>query len=239
MSTPLQHKSASDRGIRSFVLRSGRMTAAQKKALADFWPQYGLSASDGLLDIEHCFGCRTGEVVLEIGFGMGDSLLAMAMAMAMANPEIHFIGVDVHKPGMGKLLYGLAQHQLDHVRVYCDDAVQVINRCIPKHSLSRIQIYFPDPWPKKKHHKRRLIQPLLVEQLRDRLKIGGVLHLATDWEPYARQMLEVLSSVAGLCNAATDQGFSPRPDYRPLTAFEKRGQRLGHGVWDVLFRRVS
>lgn len=221
------------RAIRSFVLRTGRMTKGQESAYEQFWPLAGLSLADGPLDSAACFG-RAAPLVFEIGFGMGQSLVEMAAAA----PDTDFIGVEVHKPGVGRLLMAMGEQQLTNLRVYCDDAVEVLARCIADESLDRVQVYFPDPWHKKKHHKRRLIQPTFVQQLRKKLKPGGVLHLATDWEHYAEHMLEVMSAAEGFQNKAGAGEYSPRPDYRPLTKFEQRGQRLGHGVWDLLFEKA-
>jgi tRNA (guanine-N7-)-methyltransferase len=224
--------SDSRRPIRSYVLRTGRMTPGQQRAFDEYWDRWGLEATGGTLDFDRVFG-RGGPRVLEIGFGMGQSLVAMAAAA----PETNFIGIEVHRPGVGKLLHSMQEQEVDNIRVYCHDAVEVLRDCIPRASLDKVQIFFPDPWHKKKHHKRRLIQAPLVQQLVERLKTGGVLHLATDWEDYARQMMAVLSATAGLSNAHGEGQFAPRPEHRPLTKFEVRGERLGHGVWDLEFRR--
>lgn len=224
--------SDSRRPIRSYVLRTGRMTDAQQRAFDWNWSRWGLEHSAGELDFDRVFG-RGGPRVLEIGFGMGQSLVAMAAAA----PDSNFIGVEVHRPGVGKLLHSMEERGVDNIRVYCHDAVEVLRDCIPRASLDTVQIFFPDPWHKKKHHKRRLIQPDLVGQLVERLKPGGTLHLATDWEPYAAQMMAVLSATPGLANTHGDGQFAPRPEHRPLTKFELRGERLGHGVWDLVFRR--
>ena len=218
------------RPIRSYVLRSGRMTPAQARAFEENWAAWGLAHSDGLLDMDAAFG-RPGERVLEIGFGMGQSLVTMAAAA----PERNFIGIEVHKPGVGKLLHSMREQGVDNVRVYCHDAVEVLRDCIADETLDTVQIFFPDPWHKKRHHKRRLVQPPFVELLRRKLRPGGLLHLATDWENYAEQMLQVLTLSAGLENTGADGGYAPRPDWRPLTKFERRGECLGHGVWDLLF----
>ena len=225
---------ASDRNrpIRSYVLRAGRMTDAQQRAFDEGWERFGIDYDGSLLDIDAAFG-RPGRRILEIGFGMGQSLVEMAAA----DPASNFIGVEVHRPGVGKLLHGMAEQGLDNIRVYCHDAVEVLTNCIAPQSLDTVQIFFPDPWHKKRHHKRRLIQPPFVELLSSRLKPGGLLHLATDWENYAEQMLEVLDASAELKNLAGPGQYSPRPDYRPLTKFERRGERLGHGVWDLLYTR--
>jgi len=219
--------------IRSFVLRTGRMTAGQQRAFDRHWARWGLEQDDGLLDYDAVFG-RGGPRVLEIGFGMGQSLIEMAGAA----PESNFVGIEVHRPGVGRLLHDMAEQQIDNIRVYCHDAVEVLRDCIPRASLDTIQVFFPDPWHKKKHHKRRLIQPPLVAQLVSRLKPGGILHLATDWEDYAQQMMCVLSAEPGLHNDCGEGRFAPRPPHRPLTKFELRGERLGHGVWDLVFSRA-
>ena len=221
------------RPIRSYVLRAGRMTGGQQRAFDDNWQRCGLTVSDELLDYRQAFG-RDGPVVLEIGFGMGQSLVEMAAAA----PDKNFIGVEVHRPGVGKLLHAMAESDVDNIRIYCHDAVEVLQRCIAPDSLDEVQIYFPDPWHKKRHNKRRLIQPGFVELLVTRMKPGGLLHVATDWENYAEQIMEVLSANAQLLNTAGTGNYVPRPAQRPLTKFERRGERLGHGVWDILFRRV-
>lgn len=222
------------KSIRSFVIRAGRITAGQKKAFEQWWPEYGLSLSKGALDIEAAFGRRT-QVVLEIGFGMGDSLLTMAHQ----EPEKSFIGIEVHPPGVGRVINAAGKEGLKNLRIYMADAMDVLEDCITDSSIDRLQVYFPDPWHKKKHNKRRMIQTQFVQQLRQKLAIGGVLHLATDWENYAGQMLEVMATAPGFKNLSTRGSYSDRPDYRPITKFEKRGERLGHGVWDLLFMRVS
>lgn len=221
------------RRIRSFVLRPGRMTGGQRRALEDGLPRFGLQREDGPLDPERAFG-RPGPLVMEIGFGMGQSLVEMAAAQ----PDTNFIGVEVHRPGVGRLLHAMLEREVDNIRVYCDDAVAVLESCIGAGMLDGVQVFFPDPWHKKRHHKRRLIQPDFVDLLCRRLAPGGFLHLATDWENYAEQMMEVLSAESQLINTAGPGQFSPRPGHRPLTKFEQRGQRLGHGVWDLFFRKV-
>jgi tRNA (guanine-N7-)-methyltransferase len=219
------------KAIRSFVIRGGRMTEGQRKAFADHWHVYGLSLHDGSADWPGIFG-RTAPLVLEIGFGMGDSLLDMALA----EPDKDFIGIEVHPPGVGRLINNAGDHQLNNLRVYMADATDVLEDCIADSSLSRVQIYFPDPWHKAKHHKRRIIQPHFVQRLRAKLAVGGLLHLATDWQNYAEHMLDVMSAAEGFANAAGED-YALRPEFRPVTKFERRGERLGHGVWDLLFRR--
>jgi tRNA (guanine-N7-)-methyltransferase len=218
------------RTVKSFVVRAGRMTHGQREAMENLWPLYGLEVGDGLLDPVAEFG-RTAPLVLEIGFGMGGSLVTMAAA----EPECDFIGVEVHPPGVGNILKELHQVGLGNLRVYKADAKDVLAQCIAPHSLSRIQIYFPDPWHKKRHFKRRLIQPAFVESLLGSLEPGGLIHLATDWEPYAQQMMEVLSTTNGLENVCGGNNWALEHK-RPLTKFEARGRKLGHGVWDLLFR---
>ncbi|MCB1676835.1 MAG: tRNA (guanosine(46)-N7)-methyltransferase TrmB [Halioglobus sp.] len=220
------------RPLRSFVLRQGRMTVGQQRAYDANWQRWGLEYGVGPLDYEAAFG-RGGPRVLEIGFGMGQSLVAMAQAA----PASNFVGIEVHRPGVGRLLHSMARYGVDNIRVYCHDAVEVLRDCIPAGSLDTVQIFFPDPWHKKRHHKRRLIQPAFARQLTDRLRPGGHLHLATDWEDYAAQMMAVLGAVDGLVNVAGAGQFSPRPAHRPLTRFELRGQRLGHGVRELVFIR--
>ncbi|MGI9276070.1 MAG: tRNA (guanosine(46)-N7)-methyltransferase TrmB [Endozoicomonas sp.] len=222
------------REIKSFVLRAGRMTTGQQRGWDECWESWGLKLEDGPLNLAETFG-REAPVVLEIGYGMGHSLVTMAGS----EPEKNFIGVEVHRPGVGSLLNESSLADLTNVRTYCDDAVEVLKQCIPDSSLSRVQIYFPDPWHKKRHHKRRLIQQKFIKQIRPKLAMGGIIHLATDWENYAEQMMEEMEKAEGFKNMESPHEYSPRPDFRPLTKFEKRGQRLGHGVWDLLFERTS
>lgn len=222
------------RRIRSFVLRTGRMTEGQKRSYDLHWPSKGLELEKGAIDLDEVFG-RRAPTVLEIGFGMGDSLATMAAAA----PEKNFIGVEVHSPGVGRLMHLIDESGIENLRAYCDDAVEVLERCIADESLSRVQVYFPDPWHKKRHHKRRLIQPEFVQLLRKKLQPGGVIHLATDWENYAEHMMEVMSAAPGFTNCEGEDQFAPRPDYRPVTKFERRGERLGHGVWDLLFEKTA
>ena len=220
------------RSIRSFVVRSARMTEAQKRALEEHWPRWGLEKSAGPFDARAIFG-NNHPLVLEVGFGMGQSLAATAAA----NPDTNYLGIEVHRPGVGRLLHTMATEGIDNLRVYCDDAVEILQDCIAPDSLDRVQIFFPDPWQKKRHHKRRLIQPDFAALVVGRLKPGGTLHLATDWENYAEHILEVLNAEPALVNAAPDNGYCLQPPPRPQTRFEQRGQSLGHGVWDLLFRR--
>lgn len=210
------------------------MTDSQQKAWETQFSRYGLSLDDGGLDWSREFGADR-QRILEIGFGMGDSLAAMAEADATAA----FVGIEVHRPGVGRLLSEIDRRALENLKVYSEDAVEVLEQVIASESLDRIQIYFPDPWHKKRHHKRRLIQPEFVSLLSDRLTTGGKLHLATDWQPYAEHMLEVLDANATLRNDAGAGQYSSKPSWRPETKFERRGQRLGHGVWDLLYSKAQ
>lgn len=218
------------RSIRSFVLRAGRMGSGQARALAELGPRFLLPFQDALLDLDAVFG-RQAPRVVEIGFGMGHA----TAAIADARRETDYLGLEVHQPGVGALLKRIEELGLENLRIVQHDAVEVFNHMLADASLDGIHIFFPDPWHKKRHHKRRLIQPAFVALLARKLKPGGYLHLATDWEDYAVQMLEVLSAEALLANTA--DAYAPRPEYRPLTKFEQRGLRLGHGVWDLVFRR--
>jgi tRNA (guanine-N7-)-methyltransferase len=220
--------------IKSYVKREGRITKAQQSAIDRNWPTMGLSHSQGRCDFSAIFSNQN-PVVLEIGFGMGTSLVEMAKNA----PELNFIGIEVHRPGVGACLQYAEEAQVSNLRVYEHDAVEVLADCIPNDSLFRVQLYFPDPWHKKRHHKRRLVQSEFVQKLRDKLYINGQFHMATDWEHYAEHMLEVMSSAAGYTNTATNNTYVEKPDYRPLTKFEQRGQRLGHGVWDLIFTKSA
>ena len=219
------------KSIRSYVVRAGRMTSAQRQAFDGGWSRYGLKLCDGALDTEREFGAKA-PLIVEIGFGMGDSLLQMAQAA----PDCHFVGIEVHPPGVGSLMNAAAAVEVDNLRLYLADATDVMRECIGAQSVDRLQLYFPDPWHKKKHNKRRIVQPDFVQMVRSRLRLGGVFHMATDWQPYAEQMLETMQQADGFSNCAVSD-YAPKPDYRPLTKFERRGARLGHGVWDLLFER--
>ena len=221
------------RQLRSFVLRQGRLTSGQKLALESQWPLFGVEFSGKPIDLTEVFG-RKAPVTLEIGFGNGDSLAQMAKA----DPERNFLGIEVHRPGVGHLLHLVGEGELTNVRVMHHDAVEIINQMIPDASLNRVQVYFPDPWHKKRHNKRRIIQLEFVALLATKLQKGGVLHLATDWEDYAIQMLNVMTAAPDYKNQAGEGAYAERPDYRPLTKFENRGIKLGHGVWDLLFERL-
>lgn len=217
------------RPIRSFVIRSGRLTDSQRKAIADHWQEFVIPTADAQLDLQELFS-HPGKLVIEIGFGMGDTLLAMATQ----EPATNFIGIEVHQPGIGKLLHGIAEQQLQNLKIVCRDATEVLASCIAPETVDRIQIFFPDPWPKKKHRKRRIVQPEFMALLQERLKPGGQIHLATDWEEYALYMREVMEAVPGLRNHEGAGKFWEHP-LRPDTKFEARGKRLGHGVWDLLY----
>jgi tRNA (guanine-N7-)-methyltransferase len=222
-----------NRPIRSFVMRTGRMTAGQTRALEELWPRYGVEYSPQVLSLDALFG-RAAPRTLEIGFGNGEHLAALATA----HPERDYLGIEVHRPGVGHLLMLAATNNLANVRTSTHDAVEVLRDQIAPASLDEVLVLFPDPWHKKRHHKRRLIQPPFVALIASRLRKGGVLRLATDWEEYAVQMLEVLSRASVLFTNLSPSGdWMPRPEERAPTRFEKRGARLGHGVWDLAFAR--
>ena len=218
--------------IKSFVRREGRMTKGQKQALAAHWSRFGLMRASGPIHFKTLFH-NENPVILEIGFGMGQSLLTLAEQ----HPHHNFIGIEVHRPGVGKLLAQLAEQAITNVRIYQEDAVQVLMHCIPDLSFQRIFIYFPDPWLKKRHHKRRIIQRSFVALLVRKLITGGEVYLATDWEDYANYMLMVFQQFAEFKNQTGEQGFIMRPDWRPMTKFEQRGQRLGYLIWDLGFNK--
>lgn len=220
------------REIKSFVRREGRLTPGQQRALDTLWPQFGIEQNALSLDLNTLFG-RDAPKVVEIGFGNGASLAEMAANQ----PEMDFIGIEVHRPGVGQLLKAIEERQLTNLRVADCDAVALLKNRFANDTLHRVQIFFPDPWHKKRHHKRRIIQPDFVALLADKICSGGTLHLATDWEHYALQMLQDVSASPAFSNLGEHAGFIQRPDYRPLTKFEQRGHRLGHGVWDLLFKR--
>ena len=222
------------RRIRSFVRRQGRMTELQQYALDVLWPRYGLEPGDEPLNLDVLFG-RSAPKVLEIGFGMGDSLAAMALA----HPENDYLGIDVHRPGVGSLMARLDEQGSDNVRLFCHDATDILDKRIVDASLDRVLLFFPDPWHKRRHNKRRIVQPPFINMVRSKLKPGGIFHMATDWQDYARWMMKGMSQAEGFENLAGAGQYSARPDYRPVTKFERRGHRLGHGIWDLLFKRVS
>ncbi|MBE0627949.1 MAG: tRNA (guanosine(46)-N7)-methyltransferase TrmB [Burkholderiales bacterium] len=217
--------------IRSFVLRQGRVSNAQRRAVDTLLSVYGIAYAPGALDFAQVFGRRT-PAILEIGFGMGET----TAAIAKAHPENNYLGIEVHTPGVGSLLKLIAEEELANLRLIQHDAVDVLEHMIAPGALAGAHVFFPDPWPKKRHHKRRLIKPALVALLATRLAPGAYLHAATDWEEYADQILAVFSAEPALVNTAP--GFAPRPDYRPLTKFESRGLKLGHGVRDIIFRKI-
>jgi tRNA (guanine-N7-)-methyltransferase len=238
------------RPIRSFVRREGRLTSGQQRALDELWARFGIDSTgpdtlevnrialnEPKLALDELFR-RTPDsdryTVLEIGFGNGGSLAEMAAAL----PDHDYLGIEVHRPGVGNLLRLLEERELDNVRVICDDAVQILKHRLPDECLDRVQLFFPDPWHKRRHHKRRIVSPEFAALIARKLKPGGVFHLATDWDHYAKQMMEVLEAAPGYQNCAAKGEYSLRPDWRPLTKFEQRGQRLGHGVWDLLFKRA-
>jgi tRNA (guanine-N7-)-methyltransferase len=221
---------SSHRSIRSFVLRQGRFSPAQQRAYQSLLPRFGIAFSETLLDLAVAFG-RTAPKILEIGFGMGET----TAAIAKARPADDFLGIEVHSPGVGSLLKLIEEERLPNIRIIQHDAVDVVTHMLAPGSLSGAHVFFPDPWPKKRHHKRRLLQKPFVSALAERLAPGGYLHIATDWEEYAIEILETLRAEPVLLN--TTAHFAPRPGYRPLTKFERRGMKLGHGVWDLVFAR--
>ncbi|WP_225783567.1 tRNA (guanosine(46)-N7)-methyltransferase TrmB [Xenophilus sp. Marseille-Q4582] len=222
------------RRLRSFVRRAGRTTTGQSKAFEQWGPQFLLPFREARLDVDAAFG-RHAPTVLEIGFGMGEA----TAHIARVRPDDNFLCCEVHEPGVGALLKRIGEQDIRNIRICAHDAVEVLQHMIAPQSLAGIHIFFPDPWHKKRHHKRRLIQPPFVRQLVEHLAPGGYLHCATDWQPYAEQMLQVLRAEPLLANTSgSPEGWAPKPDYRPLTKFENRGLRLGHGVWDLVFRRA-
>ncbi|MEX8498646.1 tRNA (guanosine(46)-N7)-methyltransferase TrmB [Leptothrix ochracea] len=238
MTDPAQPTSPPMRQIRSYVLRAGRMGSGQQRALEELGPRFVVPFEAAPANWDALLG-RSAPRVLEIGFGMGQA----TAEIAQARPDTDFVGVEVHVPGVGALLKLIEERQLSNLRILNHDAVQVLDQMIAPASLAGVHVFFPDPWHKKKHNKRRLIQPEFVAKLVSRLAPGGYVHCATDWQDYAEQMLAVLSAEPGLVNSVTEGGdgggYAPRPDYRPLTKFEARGLRLGHGVWDLVFNRAS
>mgnify|MGYP001163282579 FL=1 len=223
------------RKIRSFVRREGRLTKGQENAMKECWPTMGIDYQQKLLDWKEVFG-NDNPVVLEIGFGMGASLVEMANNA----PEKNFIGIEVHSPGVGACLASARDAGVTNLRVMCHDAVEVFEHMIPDNSLSTLQLFFPDPWHKARHHKRRIVKAEFAEMVRQKLKLdSGIFHMATDWENYAEHMIDVMVQAPGYKNIAAEGDYIPRPDERPLTKFEARGHRLGHGVWDIKFKRTS
>ena len=219
--------------IKSFVVRAGRMTEGQTRAIEELGPKYMVDVEDlQPLNLDEIFG-RSAPLVVEIGFGMGVSFVQMAKEA----PECNFLGIEVHPPGVGSCLKLIEENQLSNVKVIKFDAFEVLSKCLAPESVDYLQIFFPDPWPKKRHVKRRLINDDFVKLVKPLFKHGGQFRMATDWEDYAIQMLEVMTRAQGFSNTAADGKYIPRPDWRPLTKFEARGQRLGHGVWDLVFKR--
>lgn len=221
------------RAIRSFVLRTGRLTKGQEHAIETGWATLGIDEGSEVLNYSELFK-NDFPVIFEIGFGNGETLAQMAKAM----PQYNFIGVEVHTPGVGHLIQIIQREQLTNLRVMNTDAVEILKQRITPESLERVQIFFPDPWHKKRHNKRRIVQPEFMELAVSRLTPTGTIHLATDWEPYAQHMAEVLDSNPNLKRLQEDSPFIERPEFRPLTKFEQRGQRLGHGVWDLMYKRA-
>jgi tRNA (guanine-N7-)-methyltransferase len=228
-----QEQATPNRRIKSFVLRQGRMSKAQQQALNQAWPHYGLEPEDKILDFEAVFG-RCAPTYLEIGFGMGTSLAAMAKA----NPDRNYIGIEVHRPGVGALCKLIEEQGLTNIRLFNHDAIEVLEKSIPPASLAGVYLFFPDPWHKARHKKRRILNTEFANKIAHYLETGGEFHMATDWQDYAEQMMEVMSATKGYENRAGVNQYMPRPDYRPLTKFEQRGHRLGHGVWDLIFASV-
>ncbi len=222
------------RTIKSYVVRSGRMTPGQEKAYQENWSQYGVEADGRMLDFQQLYG-RDSPVILEIGFGMGDSLYEMAVN----NPHNDYLGIEVHKPGVGRLLGNIKKQALTNLKVMKSDAIEVLSKQIPDESLSAVYLFFPDPWHKTRHHKRRIVQDDFIQLVRRKLQPGGHFHMATDWQNYAEHMLEHMKRAEGFENSSPDGTYIPRPDYRPITKFERRGERLGHGVWDILFTKTA
>jgi tRNA (guanine-N7-)-methyltransferase len=221
------------RKIQSFVKRNSRITSAQRKALAEGWPQFGLPFAKAKIDLAQVFS-RKSPCILEIGFGSGQSLLAMAKEKS----DFDFIGVETYLPGIAALLLGMRLQELSNIRIFHADAVEVLTHCIPPASLDGVQIFFPDPWPKRRHHKRRLIQTAFVNLLVSRLKVGGILHLATDWQDYAEHMIQVLSAIPELINVVGSGQFATRSEHRPIiTKFEGRGLHKGHLISELQFKR--
>jgi len=231
-SDPAAGGAAGRRPVRTFVRRGGRLTDGQRRALEELWPDYGIDQGEGRLDFTRLFG-NDRPVIVEIGFGNG----AATWRMASAHPEQNFIGVEVHRPGIGRLLLALQREGIQNVRVACADAVQWLRERIDPQSLDGVRIFFPDPWPKKRHNKRRMIQPQFVELLASRMRAGAILHLATDWRPYAEHMLDVMRGSPAFENLSEAGDFCARPEWRPQTKYELRGERLGHRVFDLVFQR--
>lgn len=222
------------RRIRSFVRREGRLTPGQQRAMEELFPRFGIEAGEEMLDLDAIFG-RSAPRILEIGFGNGESLAAIAKN----HPQNDYLGIEVHRPGVGHLLQIIEEQGLTNLRVMSEDAVEIMEKQIPDESLDGLYLFFPDPWHKKRHHKRRQVQPEWAQLVRRKLKVGGKLHMATDWENYAEWMRDVLNAAEGFNNTSSTNDYVPKPDYRPKTKFERRGLKLGHGVWDLVFEKTT
>jgi len=218
--------------IKSFALRQGRATAGQQKAIDNSWDDYCLDPNK-TYDFSQVFG-REAALIVEIGFGNGSSLAAMAEA----NPDLNYLGIEVHRPGVAHLMLLLEEKNLTNVKIFHHDAIEILEQKIPDHSISGVHLFFPDPWHKRRHHKRRIVRPSFIDLLNKKLKVNGYFHAATDWEHYAKEMLKILGASKSITNASPDKTYCERPSYRPLTKFENRGIRLGHGVWDLIFKRL-
>jgi len=218
--------------IKSFALRQGRATAGQQKAIDNNWDDYCLDP-DKSYDFSQVFG-REAALIVEIGFGNGSSLAAMAEA----NPDLNYLGIEVHRPGVAHLMLLLEEKKLTNVKIFHHDAIEILEQKIPDNAIAGVHLFFPDPWHKRRHHKRRIVRPSFIDLLNKKLKMGGYFHAATDWEHYAKEMLKTLSASNSIVNTSPNKSYCERPDYRPLTKFENRGIRLGHGVWDIIFKKV-
>ena len=218
--------------IRSFALRQGRATAGQQKAIDNVWDVYCLDFNK-TYDYAQVFN-RQAPLIVEIGFGNGSSLAAMAEA----NPDLNYLGIEVHRPGIGHLMMLLEEKGIKNVRIYHHDAIEILEQKVPDNSIAGVHLFFPDPWHKRRHHKRRIVRPSFIDLLNKKLKPHGYFHAATDWENYASEMLKTLNASGNLINTSADNKYCERPEYRPLTKFETRGIRLGHGVWDLIFKKV-
>ncbi len=219
--------------IKSYVLRQGRLTPGQARAMNKLWPDFGVDMQQDTINWSQLFN-REAPLVLEIGFGMGGSLIQQALA----EPDKNFIGIEVHKPGVGACLIEIDRQHVQNLRLINGDAIEALKWMFADNSLTRVQLYFPDPWHKKRHNKRRIVRPEFVQTIHSKLISNGRFHMATDWEPYAENMLEVMAEATYFQNMAKDKQYIPRPDFRPLTKFEQRGQRLGHGVWDLMYEKM-
>lgn len=220
------------RNIKSYVVRSGRMTPGQDKSYTELWQIYGIETDEQMLDFCQLYE-KQSPLILEIGFGMGDSLIEMAAN----NPACNYLGIEVHKPGVGRLLGNISERSLTNLRVMRADAVEVLKSQIPDESLQAVYLFFPDPWHKRRHNKRRIVKEEFIQLLRTKLQSHGQFHMATDWKDYAVQMLKEMRGAPGFKNCSDSDDYIPRPEHRPMTKFERRGERLGHGVWDILFEK--